>query len=351
MLNDIAGLSVSPEASVRDTITTIEANRRQIALVVDSKQRLLGVITDGDIRRGILRGVGLEAPASEIMNASPKIAGEGENSKALRDRMTHFGIRHLPILDAGGRIIALHTIEELTHPQEATTPVVLMAGGRGQRLYPLTKDVPKPMLPIGGVPLLEIILRSLADQGFVNVYISVNYLADVIMDHVGDGSSLGLSIKYIHEDKPLGTAGALATLRGEVTEAFIVMNSDLLTHVNLREMLSFHAKRGAKATIGVREHVFEIPYGVVNLDGALVESMVEKPQHRSLVNAGIYALDPFALEQLEVDEYQDMPTLLAKLMSDGHPVTAFPIHESWLDVGRPEDLNQARTDSAKWITP
>ncbi len=349
MLSDLSGLRVSPETSVRDTIVAISANRRQVALVLDAGDHLLGVVTDGDVRRGILGGVSLESPVSEIMNPTPKFASRDEQNSQIIERMNRHAIHHMPLVDASGRVVSVFTIEDLMHPPEATTPVVLMAGGRGQRLYPLTKDVPKPMLPIGGMPLLEIILRKLSSQGFVNVYISVNYLADVIIDHVGDGASLGLNVKYIHEDKPLGTAGALADLRGEVDEPFIVMNSDLLTQVNLREMLSFHANQGAKATIGVREHFFEIPYGVINLEGSIVESMVEKPMHRSLVNAGIYALDPIALDSLDVGEYMDMPTLLATLMGDGHDVAAFPIHESWLDVGRPEDLNRARSESDKWL--
>lgn len=351
MLKHIDDLKVAPGASVRETIEAISANRRQVALVVDPEGRLLGIVTDGDIRRGILRGITLDDEARAIMNEAPKVARAEDSPKALANLMADFGIRHIPILDGEGRVTAVATTDDFLHPQEATTPVVLMAGGKGQRLYPLTKDVPKPMLPIGGVPLLEIILRSLAAQGFVNVYISVNYLANVIIDHVGDGSALGLSVKYIHEDAPLGTAGALATLAGEVDEPFIVMNSDLLTRVDLRELLSFHGKQGSKATIGVREHLYEIPFGVVNLDGSLVESMAEKPVHRSMVNAGIYALDPSALDKLVVGEYKDMPTLLGMLMADGHTVSAFPIHESWLDVGRPEDLDKARTDSAQWITP
>jgi dTDP-glucose pyrophosphorylase len=349
--NEISEFCIAPTQSVRDTIALIGANRGQIALVVDADTRLVGVVTDGDVRRGILRGVDLDAPVTEIMNASPHVASENERTADLVDTMREFTVRQVPIVDKDGRVISLFTLDELKHPVQATTPVVLMAGGRGQRLYPLTKDVPKPMLPIGGVPLLEIILRNLAAQGFVNVYVSVNYLADVIMDYVGDGSKFGLRVQYVHEEKPLGTAGALAALAGVITEPFIVMNSDLLTQVNLRELLSFHRKRGAKGTIGVREHVFEIPYGVVVLEGALVQSMVEKPLHRSLVNAGIYALDPIALELLSREEYLDMPTLLTQLMEHGHDVAAFPIHESWLDVGRPEDLDRAQTDSGKWINP
>lgn len=342
---------MSPAVTVRETIAAISANSYQIALVVDSADHLLGTVTDGDIRRAILRGTGLDSLVDEVMNPAPKVARVGDSAEDIVAQMSQYTIRHVPVLDATGRVTGVFTIDDLRHPPEASTPVVLMAGGRGQRLYPLTKDVPKPMLPIGGVPLLEIILRNLKAQGFVNVYISVNYLAEVITDHVGDGSKFGLKVEYVHEDKPLGTAGALAALAGVVAEPFIVMNSDLLTQVNLREMLSFHSKHGAKGTIGVREHLFEIPYGVVNLRGSVVESMVEKPLHRSLVNAGIYALDPTALSLLIPGEYTDMPTLLALLMSEGHDVAAFPIHESWLDVGRPEDLSLAQRDSGKWISP
>jgi dTDP-glucose pyrophosphorylase/predicted transcriptional regulator len=351
MLNNIADLRVSLNSSVSETIRCMATNGRQVALVLDEHDRLLGVVTDGDVRRGILRGVVLEAPVSHIMNPNPKVASPSDSTQDIVNRMNEFGIHHVPLVSAEGRVTGVFTIDDFMHPADASTPIVLMAGGRGQRLYPLTKDVPKPMLPIGGVPILEIILRNLRAQGFVNVFISVNYLADVIMDHVGDGSALGLSVHYVHESKPLGTAGAIAALQGTIDEPFVVMNSDLLTEVNLRDMLSFHANQGAKATIGVREHFFEIPYGVVNLRGSIVESMAEKPLHRSLVNAGIYVLDPFALSLLNQDEYCDMPTLLGMLMEQGQDVAAFPIHESWLDVGRPEDLNQARTDSNKWITP
>lgn len=349
VLSDISDLRVRPDQTVRETIAAIGANGRQIALVLDSEGRLLGVVTDGDIRRGILRGVGLEDSAIEIMNPRPKVAHHADSAQVITEKMAEFAIRHIPVVSADGVVVGLFMADEVLPRPIITTPIVLMAGGKGQRLYPLTRDVPKPMLPIGGVPLLEIILRSLAAQGFVNVYISVNYLAEIIMDHVGDGSAWGLKVEYVREDKPLGTAGALAELAGVITEPFIVMNSDLLTHVNLREMLSFHAKEQGKATVGVREHLFEIPYGVVNLSGSIVESMVEKPLHRSLVNAGIYALNPEVLDLLMPGDYCDMPTLLDLIMSGGDWVTAFPIHESWLDVGRPEDLNQARTDSSKWI--
>jgi dTDP-glucose pyrophosphorylase len=347
---DIGNLRVSPEDSVRDAITAIDRSGQQIALVLDRGDHLQGVITDGDVRRGILRGVSLEEPATTIMNPTPKVATTSNSPEEIAAQMMAFTVRHMPIVNDAGSVVGVVVGTDITHASQSSTPVVLMAGGRGQRLYPLTKDVPKPMLPIGETPLLEIILRNLAAQGFVNIHISVNYLAEVIMDHVGDGSSLGLAVSYLHEDKPLGTAGALAQLQGEVAEPFVVMNSDLLTQVNLRRLLAFHRKERGMATVGVREYVFEVPFGVVNVDGSRLTSMVEKPIHRSLVNAGIYAVDPYALSFLTKDEYCDMPSLLEMMMQADQRISAFPIHEQWLDVGRPEDLTQARNDSERWTT-
>ncbi len=338
---------VDPHATVRDAIECIDATGKQIALVVDEQRRLLGVVTDGDIRRGILRGVALEAPVREIMNASPQVASSDSTPGERIALLRRHRIRHLPIVDHDGAVADMTTLDSAESPR-VSTPVVIMAGGRGQRLYPLTKDVPKPMLPVGGVPLLEIILRSLAAQGFSDIRISVNYLADVIVDHVGDGGMWGLEVHYLREEKPLGTAGALAQLAGAMSEPFIVMNSDLLTRVDFRRMLESHARDGATATIGVREYAHEIPFGVVELEGSRVSAMSEKPVHRALVNAGIYVLDPAVLELLEPDEYCDMPTLLGLAMQRGDRVDAFPIHEAWLDVGRPEDLSEARAEAGKW---
>jgi dTDP-glucose pyrophosphorylase len=338
---------VDPHATVRDAIERIDETGKQIALVVDGEGRLLGVITDGDIRRGILRGVALEAPVVDIMNASPRVADSESSPLERAALLRRHQIRHLPIVDRDGVVRHLETLDS-TRPARVTTPVIVMAGGRGQRLYPLTKDVPKPMLPVGGVPLLEIILRSLASQGFTDIRISVNYLAEVIVDHVGDGAQWGLDVRYLREDKPLGTAGALAQLAGAIDEPFIVMNSDLLTRVDLRRMLQFHAREGAKATMGVREYAHEIPFGVVELEGNRVRAMSEKPVHRALVNAGIYVIDPAVLDLLEHGEYCDMPSLLGLAMQRGDRVDAFPIHEDWLDVGRPEDLSEAQAEASKW---
>ena len=341
----IDGIRVSPQTPLREVISVINENSQQFALVVDDADRLLGVVTDGDVRRAILRGSELDSPASIVMNSNPRFAKSSESLQKVYELMADADVRHMPLVDEKGVVTGYATLDELAHPEQISNPVILMAGGKGQRLYPLTKDVPKPMLPVGDTPIIGIILERLRSQGFRDIRISVNYLAEIIEDYVGDGSRFGLSVQYIHEDSPLGTAGALATQKGSIAEPFIVMNSDLLTHVNLRDLLSFHSKNEASATVGVREHVIQVPFGVVSVEDSYVTGLTEKPLHRSLVSAGIYALDPSSIEQLEVGQYCDMPTLLSNLMQNARAVAAFPIHESWLDVGRPEDLNKARVEA------
>jgi dTDP-glucose pyrophosphorylase len=349
MLKELSKLSVLPTASVRDTIAAIDAGAKQIALVVDADGKLLGTATDGDIRRALLRGLTLETPIAEVMNPRPHTAISGTDGYDVMSREIPQLIHNVPVIDEDGKLLGMFTDEDFVGSSEISTPVVLMAGGKGVRLYPLTKDVPKPMLKIGDMPIIEIILRKLKSQGFKNVLISVNYLGQVIEDHIKDGAWLGLNVTYLHESQPLGTAGALGQLNGKLTEPFIVMNSDLLTNCDFRQVIRFHKKTGAKATLGVREYSFQIPYGVVNIEGTEVQSISEKPLHRSMVSAGIYALDPWALSLVPADEYCDMPTLLDKIKAQDEKVSAFPIHESWLDIGRHDDLNDARNNVEQWL--
>ena len=345
MISGIEDVSVAPTDTLRHTIGVLDSNRRQFALVVDEQHHLLGLVTDGDIRRALLRGSTVDSPTSEVMNPTPRTAPDSATNQQLFDMMTDASVRHMPVVTANGVVTGFATLDEFVTPEILSTPVVLMAGGKGQRLFPLTKDVPKPMLPVGGTPIIGIILERLRTLGFRDVHISVNYLAEVIEEYVGDGSRFGLRVQYIHESQPLGTAGALGALQGAMSEPFLVMNSDLITHVDLRDLVEFHKKHDAEATVGVREHVIEVPFGVVNVENSFVTGLTEKPLHRSLVSAGIYCLSPDALDRMTPDEYCDMPTLLTQVMESGNNVAAFPIHESWLDVGRPEDLNRARDEA------
>jgi len=348
VITDLSEFTVGPDATLIQTIEAINRGAKQIALVV-ADGKLLGTVTDGDIRRGLLRGLGVDAKVAEVMNTKPHTATVGDDGREVMTREIPKLIHQVPVVDADGALLGMFTDADLATAVEISTPVVLMAGGKGVRLHPLTHTVPKPMLPIGDTPIIEIILRKLRSQGFKNIYISVNYLASVIEEHIKDGAWLGLNVQYLHEDKPLGTAGALAQLAGRINEPFIVMNSDLLTNCDFTQVVRFHNKQGAAATLGVREYQFQIPYGVVNIVGAEVESISEKPIHRSMVSAGIYALSPQALALIPKDEFTDMPTLLDMVRAQGDKVVAFPIHESWLDIGRHDDLNEARNNHAEWL--
>ena len=336
---EYSSLTIRPDVTVRETLAHINSGGKQFVLVVE-EGRLVGVVSDGDVRRGLLRGVGLDDSVTDVLNDHPATVGPSADQAEVERLKDLLGVQYIPVVDDSGTLIDVVGHDERL-AVELTTPVVLMAGGRGTRLYPLTKDVPKPMVPIDGTPMIEVILRRLRAQGFRRIYVSVNYLGKVIEEHLGDGSSLGLDVEFLHEAAPLGTAGALAQLQGRVAEPFVVMNSDLLTDLDLREMLSFHRRVANGGTVGVREYTFEIPFGVVRLTGEAVNSLAEKPQHRELISAGITVLDPESLTFLTPDEYCDMPTLLTQLIEAGRTVGAFQIHEDWIDIGRPEDLERA----------
>ncbi|WP_315637144.1 MULTISPECIES: nucleotidyltransferase family protein [Microbacterium] len=334
-------LVVSPDASIRTALERIDRGALQVVFVEDDGGRLIGALSDGDVRRGLIAGSGLDDAVATVMNRKPATVGPDATQDDIDALKAQRGIRVIAVVDPRGHMIdIIGEHERIGTPLDI--PAVLMAGGRGQRLYPLTKDIPKPLVPLGETPMIDIILERLRDQGFRRIHVSVNHLGHLIEEHLGDGTAHGLEISFLHEPAPLGTAGALAQLRGHMQTPFVVMNSDLLTQVDLRRMLAFHRSLGAAATIGAREYGFEIPYGVIRRDGDSVVELAEKPYHSELVSAGIYVLEPDALDALGEDEYCDMPTLLARLMDGGQRVGAFEIHEEWIDVGRPEDLERAR---------
>lgn len=337
---DFRELLLPPGSTIREALARIDRGGRQFVLVLD-KERLVGLVTDGDIRRGLIRGVDLDDPVDTVLNRAPITVGTDAVQEDIDRLKSEKGVRDIPVVDSNGRLVDVVGERERVGTALSTS-MVLMAGGRGQRLYPLTKDLPKPLVPVGGTPMIEVILRRLHAQGFRRVYISVNYLGHMIEEHLQDGRHLGLEISYLYESTPLGTAGALAQLRGELDEPFAVMNADLLTDVDLRRMLAFHRKVGGHATVGVREYAYEVPFGVVQAQGDIVHGLAEKPRREELVSAGIYVLDPRALELLERDAYCDMPSLLTRIMETDASVGAFRIDEDWIDVGRPEDLARAR---------
>lgn len=340
-----ASLFVSDEASLRDAIAALERNHQGVIIVADAQRKAAGLLTDGDVRRLVLRNISLDEPARDHVNANflfwPVDAPREAAFAVLRQRH----IRHLPVLDAGGQVMDIILLDQVSF-QRFDNEVVIMAGGLGTRLRPYTEDCPKPMLEVGGKPMLEHILENLVSQGFSRFWICLNYLGDVISNHFGDGKRWGAEIRYVREERRLGTAGALALLDPPPRKPFVLVNGDVLTRVNYRHLLEFHETRRARATMSVRPYEVQLPYAVVDVQGHLVAGMAEKPVKSFLVNAGIYCLDPELLSLLERGEPLDMPDLLDRARQAGHPVVAFPVHEDWMDVGRPDDYHSAQRSFA-----
>ena len=337
---------VSPDASLRDAIARIDASGIQAALVLDADGRLTGVLTDGDIRRAILRGRALETPTREVMNPHATSVLAQTSREEMLALMRLKEIHQLPLVDETGRVVGLATSDGLMGAVERPNWVVLMAGGLGTRLRPLTEDFPKPLLAVGGKPILENILESFAEQGFRRIFLSVNFKAEMIRNHFGAGERWGVQVDYLEEGTRLGTAGALTLLPRRPDAPLIVMNGDLITRTNFDGLLKFHADQDAAATMAVREYDFQIPYGVVRLDGLRITSIEEKPVQRFFVNAGIYVLSPKVLGHLPAQSIFDMPTLFEKLIASGETTAAYPLREYWLDIGQREEFEKAQKEWA-----
>lgn len=330
------------DATLRDGIRSLDRSSQQIVLVVDSEDVLVGTVTDGDIRRGLLRGIGMDDLLVMVVHRDPIVLPQGIDRKAALELMRTNGLQQLPVVDERRRVIDLHLWNTLDTPETRPNMMVVMAGGRGTRLHPHTENCPKPMLPIGGKPMLEHIIERARGEGFRHFVLAVHHLAHMIEDHFRDGSRLGVEIDYLREERPLGTGGALGLMMHRPDRPFIVTNGDVLSEARYGEILEFHVRHGAAATMAVRPFEWQHPFGVVHTDGVDITGFEEKPVVRSRINAGIYALDPLALEVVAPDEHCDMPTLFERLQASGHRAIVYPMHEPWLDIGRPADLEHAR---------
>lgn len=337
---------VSPKTTVLETIKVIDQGGMQIALVVDTDRKLLGTVTDGDVRRGILNGVSLEEPVEKLMNRRPTTATDSDNRESLFSIMNQGKFHQIPLIDSQGHLIGLEVLEDLIRPKKIPNPAILMAGGAGKRLRPFTDHIPKPLLRLGNRPILETILTNLISHGFTKFYVSVNYKGHMIEDHFGDGSKWGVEIEYLKENEPLGTAGCLNLLPEKPQVPFLVMNGDLLTKVNFQQLLLFHEQNKVDATMCVGEYESQVPYGVVktmNKEGE-ISVVDEKPVQRHFVNAGIYIMEPKILELIPGKGYLDMPSLFNQIIQGKGKAVAFPIREYWLDIGRMQDFERAQSE-------
>ncbi|MBL4691940.1 MAG: nucleotidyltransferase family protein [Magnetovibrio sp.] len=329
---------IQPPSTMKDAMTALEETAMQIVMVVNDKQKLEGVVTDGDVRRALLAGKGMDVAVGEIMSADPIHGKPGDSRDMLISRMRTLGVHHMPIIDADGILVDLAT----TEPQGMRSNwVVLMAGGLGSRLRPLTNDVPKPMLHIGDRPILETIIGQLHEFGFGKFFISLNYLASQIEGYFGDGSRWGIDIDYLRETSPLGTAGALSLMEEKPTEPVILMNGDLLTKLNFDKLIEFHEEHKAPMTVCVREYTYSVPYGVLETEGPYLRSLVEKPQRQALVNAGIYVISPEVFDRIKPDEPIDITDIINQLLEEGLQPAVFPVHEYWIDIGQKHDIERA----------
>lgn len=333
---------VKPDATIRDAMAAIDNGAIQICVIVAEDGTLTGVVTDGDIRRAILGGAALETLAIDIMVASPYTAPVTQAREELSRQMDLRQIRQIPLLDDNDRLVSVAFADEFRNLSKLRpNPVVLMAGGRGTRLQPLTNDMPKPMLKVGDKPILETIISRFVDQGFCKIFLSVNYRAEIIQDYFRDGSWLGADISYLEEAVPMGTAGALSLLPDTPQHPIIVMNGDILTQVDFRSLVAYHNEQSAAATMALREFGYSVPFGVVNVDDHQITGIEEKPNQQFLVNAGIYVVGPATLGLIPSGEASDIPDLFKKLIQIKKPLAAFLIHEYWVDVGRSDDFNRA----------
>ncbi|TGK14571.1 nucleotidyltransferase family protein [Leptospira stimsonii] len=335
---------LSSGQTLLEAIRTMDASGIQLILVSNEDNILEGILTDGDIRRAILRGSGLDIKIQEVMNRKPMTVLAETPREEMLSIMRRYMLHHLPVLDPAGKLVEIVTLDELIGAVERPNWVVLMAGGLGKRLRPLTDQIPKPLLSVGGKPILESILNGFSEQGFRKFYISVNYKADMIRDYFGNGDKWKVRIEYLDEDKSLGTAGALSSIPIKHEFPLVVMNGDLLTRANFYSLLKFHEQEKSSATMSVREYDFQVPYGVVNVENQEILSIEEKPIHKFHVNAGIYVLSPDTIELIPKNTFFDMPTLFEKLISLKRKTSAYLLKEYWLDIGRLEEFERAQKE-------
>ncbi len=342
MIN-VSKICLHDNATIEEALKVINSGAVKIALVINDDNELLGTLSDGDIRRGLLRRKTLNDSIEDIYSREPVIASTYCSSEELSRLCQMHRVSQVPIIGEDKKVVDLFFLDEERLNKYENT-VVLMVGGMGKRLRPLTEDTPKPMLKIGGKPLLQTIIEGFSNFGFTNITMCLGYKSIVIQEFFQDGSRFGVNIDYVVEDKRMGTAGALTLLKKKPKKTFFVMNGDLLTNVNFEKMLDFHESNNSKATMCVGEYEIEVPYGVVSIKDENICSIKEKPIHSFFVNAGIYLLEPGCIDLIPDNEYYDMTSLFEKLISEKHKTVSFPLQEYWLDIGNYSDFSKAQID-------
>jgi dTDP-glucose pyrophosphorylase/CBS domain-containing protein len=340
-------VKVAPAVAISEALHHLDRAGTGALLLCDTEDRLCGLLTDGDVRRAILHGISLDRPCSEIASRSPVVIPPEYTQAEALHLMNERDINHLPVVDPGGRVLGFLLRSDLAREEQLAVSAVIMAGGYGKRLQPLTNHTPKPMLPIGDQPLLDVTLERLRDAGIRRVAITTHHLPDKITTHVGDGGRYGVEVRYMNESDPLGTAGGLKMLK-DCNEPVLVINGDILTRVDFRQVYVYHRRHKADLTAGMRRFEYQVQYGVMECEGASIRRVVEKPKLAFLVNAGIYLLEPSVCDYIPSGGRFDMTDLIQALIDAGRPVAGYPIIEYWLDIGRTEEYEKAQRDYKQW---
>ena len=331
---------IREDETIANAIQNLNISSLQIILVVNKNNELIGTISDGDIRRAFLKGMGLKDKLFDIVNYKPIVVDKNTEVDQVIEMMERNSVRQIPILNQHNRVIGLHLYENIKSDKELDNLFVIMAGGKGTRLKPYTENCPKPMLKIRNKPILEHIIDQARNQGFKQIVISINYLGEIIQKHFEDGKNFGVNIRYLNENNYLGTAGSLYLLEKENRKPIIVSNGDILTNIKYNDMLIFHEKNKAKATMAVNYQEFEYPYGIVKLKNNKIIDFDEKPNFKFQVNAGVYILDENIISQIPKNKYCDMPDFFLKMKKKKMNIIAYPLFEQWHDIGRLDDYNR-----------
>jgi dTDP-glucose pyrophosphorylase len=343
-MNEVTKLFTRPNDTLKQAMEVIDKGAKAIALVVDDNGRLVGILTDPDVRRAILRGVSLDSPVKSIMNEHFTFVTKNYTQTLVETIFEQKRINQIPVLDDDMRVVSLILYHEIHHKPAKENWAVIMAGGLGTRLGSMTKDSPKPMLKVGAKPILETILEQLKSYGYRNIVMCLNYKAHIIENYFQDGSNFGVNIKYVRENKRLGTAGAIKLAKQYLDKPFFVLNGDILTKLNFEQFMHFHTKHENAITIGTKKYEMQIPYGVVNISNEQVTELTEKPSIGYFVNGGMYCLAPETIEYIPGGEYFDITQLINEYLSKNKKIGSFPITEYWMDIGQMDDYNQANID-------
>jgi len=333
-----------PESTIESVLRKVDDAGTQLAFLVDDHDVLIGVVSDGDVRRGLLSGKGLNSPAHEIMNASPKVARQSMSHATIWALFDEFKVSLIPVVDDNGRLLEVFEKSDVSNRETYDNTIVIMAGGRGVRLLPLTEDRPKPLVEVGGKPILESIIEGVAIQGFRNFIISIGYKGKMIEDFFQNGNSWGVNIEYVREELSLGTAGALSLIREVPEKPFIVMNGDILNRVDIVGLLKRHSELDEVLTVVARQYLTNIPFGVIDQEDGILNHIVEKPTIQHLISAGIYACSPEVIGYCGENEFLDMTTLIENIKRDGKFVGVHETDAFWLDIGRLEELDRAQRE-------